>query len=139
MPASKPRYSHQAAALRAMLQEAHNDPTKAVKHPIAYDGLTARLVEQAGFEFVFLGGYAVSASHGLPDAGYLGFAEMTQRCQEVSRVVSIPVMVDGDTGYGNEAQVRRTVQGYAVAGAAGIMIEDQVAPKRSTPGLRCGL
>lgn len=133
MLVAKPRYSEKAAALRAMLQEAHNDPTKAVKHPIAADGLTARLVEQAGFKFVALGGYAVSASMGFPDAGYIGFAEMAQRCQELVRVVDIPVLLDGDTGYGNEVTVRRTVQGFALAGAAAVMIEDQVAPKRTIP------
>ena len=79
---------------------------------------------------VFLGGYAVSASHGLADAGYLGFGEMVQRTLEVCRVVDISVMVDGDTGYGNEVNICRTVEGYARAGAAGIMIEDQVSPKR---------
>lgn len=119
-----------ATRLRKMMVEAHIDPTKIVQHPIAWDGLTARLVEEAGFPMVFLGGYAVSASHGLADAGYLGFAEMVHRTLEVCRVVDVPVMVDGDTGYGNEVNVRRTVQGYAKAGAAGIMIEDQVSPKR---------
>ncbi|KAH7268598.1 hypothetical protein MRS44_011132 [Fusarium solani] len=119
-----------ATRLRKLMVEAHIDPTKIVQHPIAWDGLTARLVEEAGFPMVFLGGYAVSASHGLADAGYLGFAEMVHRTLEVCRVVDVPVMVDGDTGYGNEVNVRRTVQGYAKAGAAGIMIEDQVSPKR---------
>ncbi|KAJ3547225.1 hypothetical protein NM208_g1620 [Fusarium decemcellulare] len=122
--------SESATRLRKLMVEAHLDPTKIVQHPIAWDGLTARLVEEAGFPMVFLGGYAVSASHGLADAGYLGFAEMVHRTLEVCRVVDVPVMVDGDTGYGNEVNVRRTVQGYAKAGAAGIMIEDQVSPKR---------
>ncbi|KAH7180028.1 Pyruvate/Phosphoenolpyruvate kinase-like domain-containing protein [Fusarium flagelliforme] len=124
------KYSETATRLRKMMVEAHLDTTKIVQHPIAWDGLTARLVEEAGFQMVFLGGYAVSASHGLADAGYLGFSEMVHRTMEVCRVVDVPVMVDGDTGYGNEVNVRRTVQGYAKAGAAGIMIEDQVSPKR---------
>ncbi|KAF4344068.1 carboxyphosphonoenolpyruvate phosphonomutase [Fusarium beomiforme] len=124
------KYSESATRLRKMMVEAHLDGTKIVQHPIAWDGLTARLVEEAGFPMVFLGGYAVSASHGLADAGYLGFSEMVHRTMEVCRVVDVPVMVDGDTGYGNEVNVRRTVQGYAKAGAAGIMIEDQVSPKR---------
>ncbi|RSL49174.1 hypothetical protein CEP54_012564 [Fusarium duplospermum] len=119
-----------ATRLRKLMVEAHIDPTKIIQHPIAWGGLTARLVEEAGFPMVFLGGYAVSASHGLADAGYLGFAEMVHRTLEVCRVADVPVMVDGDTGYGNEVNVRRTVQGYAKAGAAGIMIEDQVSPKR---------
>ncbi|KAH7124322.1 Pyruvate/Phosphoenolpyruvate kinase-like domain-containing protein [Dactylonectria macrodidyma] len=124
------RRNESATQLRRIMLEAHMNQTKIVQHPIAWDGLTARLVEEARFPMVFLGGYAVSASHGLADAGYLGFSEMVHRTLEVCRVVDVPVMVDGDTGYGNEVNVRRTVQGYAKAGAAGIMIEDQVSPKR---------
>ncbi|KAH6869425.1 Pyruvate/Phosphoenolpyruvate kinase-like domain-containing protein [Thelonectria olida] len=124
------RRNESAVRLRKIMLDAHLDHTTIVQHPIAWDGLTARLVEEAGFPMVFLGGYAVSASHGLADAGYLGFAEMVNKTVEVCRIVDVPVMVDADTGYGNEVNVWRTVQGYAKAGAAGIMIEDQVSPKR---------
>jgi 2-methylisocitrate lyase-like PEP mutase family enzyme len=93
--------------------------------------VSARLVERAGFQAVYMTGFGQSASHlGLPDAGYISFPEMLERATNMVRAVGIPVLADGDTGYGNELQVRRTVERYEAAGVAGMHIEDQVFPKR---------
>ena len=99
--------------------------------PCCYDGLTARLVEDAGFELTFMTGFGVSAVNGMPDTGLITAEEMVRTASTItSSLRSIPCIGDGDTGYGNEANVMRTVQRYAQAGLAGIMIEDQVSPKR---------
>lgn len=99
--------------------------------PGCYDAFSARLIERAGFTAAFMSGFAVSASRlGLPDTGLISYAEMLDQGRNICSAVSIPVLGDGDTGYGNPMNVRRTVQGYARAGFACIMIEDQVAPKR---------
>jgi 2-methylisocitrate lyase-like PEP mutase family enzyme len=99
--------------------------------PCCYDALSARLIEQAGFPLTFMSGFAVAAARlALPDTGLISYAEMLDQGRNILQAVSIPVIGDGDTGYGNPANVRRTVQGYARAGFAGIMIEDQVSPKR---------
>ncbi|EER27693.1 carboxyvinyl-carboxyphosphonate phosphorylmutase, putative [Coccidioides posadasii C735 delta SOWgp] len=122
--------SFQASRLRSMINEAHADPSKIVAQVCSYDGLSSRLVEEAGFPVVFLGGFAMASSYGLPDTGYIAFQEAVGKIQEVVRQVSVPVLVDGDTGYGSPMNVRRTVEGFALAGAAGVMIEDQTWPKR---------
>ncbi|PWY89091.1 Phosphoenolpyruvate/pyruvate domain-containing protein [Aspergillus heteromorphus CBS 117.55] len=122
--------SVQASRLRTMWLKAHRDPTKIVAHPCSYDALSSRLVEEAGFPMIFISGFAVASSYGLPDTGYIAMAEMCSRIQEIVRVTSIPIMVDGDTGYGSPMNVRRTVESFAAAGAAGVMIEDQTWPKR---------
>ena len=122
--------SIQASRLRTMMLEARRDPTKILAHACTYDGLSSRLVEEAGFPMVFLAGYAVSSSYGLPDAGYIAMAELCDKIQEAYRQVSVPIMADGDTGYGSPMNVKRTVESFAAAGAAGVMIEDQQWPKR---------
>jgi len=99
--------------------------------PGAYDGVSARLVERAGFPAVYMTGYGTSASRlGLPDLGYAGLAEMADHARNLAAAVSIPLVADADTGYGNALGVRRTVQTYEAAGVAALHIEDQVAPKR---------
>src|SRR5690242_9421633 len=99
--------------------------------PGAYDGVSARLVERAGFPAVYMTGYGTSASRlGLPDLGYAGLAEMADHARNLAAAVGIPLIADADTGYGNALGVRRTVQAYEAAGVAGLHIEDQVAPKR---------
>ncbi|DBA05209.1 TPA: hypothetical protein N0F65_005059 [Lagenidium giganteum] len=99
--------------------------------PCCYDGLTARLVERAGFELTFMSGFGVSAAHGFPDTQLLSFTEMERAAKDVcSALKRIPCFGDGDTGYGNAMNVKRTVAAYAQAGMAGIMLEDQLAPKR---------
>lgn len=122
--------SLQASRLRSMMLEAHQDPTKILAHCCSYDGLSSRLVEEAGFPMIFLAGYPVASSYGLPDTGYIAMEEMCHKIQESVRQVTVPVMADGDTGYGSPMNVRRTVECYAAAGAAGVMIEDQTWPKR---------
>ncbi|KAK1853975.1 carboxyvinyl-carboxyphosphonate phosphorylmutase [Colletotrichum chrysophilum] len=122
--------SLQASKLRSLMQEAHDDPSKIIAHVCSYDALSSRLCEEAGFPIVFLAGYAMASAFGLPDTGYIAFQEVAAKVQEVARVTSVPILVDGDTGYGGPMNVRRTVEGFATAGAAGIMIEDQTWPKR---------
>lgn len=99
--------------------------------PGAYDALSARLVEAAGFPAVYMTGFGVTASlAGRPDAGLLTMTEMVQSAARIRSAVEVPVIADADTGYGNALNVIRTVREYEAAGVAGIHIEDQVAPKR---------
>jgi 2,3-dimethylmalate lyase len=99
--------------------------------PGAYDAVSARLVEQAGFSAVYMTGFGVSASRlGLPDLGFAALAEMVDQARNLAAAVSIPLIADADTGYGSALQVRRTVQQYESAGVAALHLEDQVAPKR---------
>ena len=99
--------------------------------PCCFDALSARLVEQAGCPLTFMSGFSVAAARaGLPDTGLLTVTEMLDQGRSICDAVSIPVIGDGDTGHGNAANVRRTMQQFAKAGFAGIMLEDQVAPKR---------
>jgi 2-methylisocitrate lyase-like PEP mutase family enzyme len=99
--------------------------------PCCFDGLSAKMIEQAGFALTFMSGFAVSAARlGLPDTGLISYGEMVDQGRNICGAVSIPVLGDGDTGYGNAMNVRRTVGGYARAGFAAVMIEDQVSPKR---------
>ena len=100
--------------------------------PGCYDALSAKLIADAGFNVAFMSGFAVAAARlGLPDTGLISFNEMVESlrtCCAAARAV--PVIGDGDTGYGNALNVQRTVVEYARAGAAGVMIEDQVSPKK---------
>ncbi len=99
--------------------------------PGAYDGVSAKLVERAGFPVVYMTGYGVSASRlGLPDMGFAGLAEMADHARNMAAAVSIPLVADADTGYGNALNARRTVALYEAAGVAGLHIEDQQLPKR---------
>jgi 2-methylisocitrate lyase-like PEP mutase family enzyme len=97
----------------------------------AHDVFTARLIEVAGLETVFIGGFGTSASLlGLPDVGLLTLTEMADAVRRMALRVSIPVVADGDTGHGDLHNVVRTVREFERAGAAGILLEDQVTPKR---------
>ncbi len=99
--------------------------------PCCFDAFSARLIERAGFTLTFMSGFGVSATRlGLPDTGLISYGEMVDQGRNICEATSIPVIGDGDTGYGNAGNIRRTIHGYAQAGFAGIMIEDQVAPKR---------
>jgi 2-methylisocitrate lyase-like PEP mutase family enzyme len=99
--------------------------------PGAYDALSARLVEQAGFPAVYMTGFGASASLlGRPDVGLLSFAEMVDHARRLAQAVGVPVIADADDGYGNPLNVMRTVREYEAAGIAALHIEDQVAPKR---------
>src|SRR5690242_16019706 len=97
----------------------------------AHDVFSARLMELAGLEMVFLGGFGTSASLlGLPDVGLTTLTEMTDAARRMAARLAIPVVADGDTGHGDLHNVVRTVQEFERAGAAGLLLEDQVAPKR---------
>ena len=115
-----------AARLRALL-----DRPGLLVMPGCHDAMSARLIEEAGFELGFMSGFAVSAARlGMPDTGLISYAELADQAQNICRAVSIPLIGDGDTGFGSAQNVKRTVAGYARAGFAAIMLEDQVAPKR---------
>lgn len=115
-----------AAVLRSLLAR----PELAVM-PCCFDALSARLIEQAGFPVTFMSGFAVSAARlGLPDTGLISYGEIVDQGRNICAATTIPVIGDGDTGYGNPVNVKRTVRGYAQAGFAAVMIEDQVWPKR---------
>jgi 2,3-dimethylmalate lyase len=99
--------------------------------PGAYDALSARLVEQAGFDVVYMTGFGSTASLiGRPDVGLLTGTEMVDNARRIAAAVDVPVIADADTGYGNAINVVRTVQAYEQAGVAGIHLEDQVMPKK---------
>ncbi len=121
-----------AQALRDLLQQ---DRCHAM--PCCFDALSAKLIQQEGFALTFMSGFAVSAARiGAPDLGLMSYGEVVDQARNVCAATGIPVIGDGDTGYGNAMNVRRTVEGFARAGCAAVMIEDQVAPKRCghTPG-----
>ena len=97
----------------------------------AHDVFTALIVEQAGFETVFIGGFGTSASMlGLPDLNFLTLTEMADAVRRMAARVSVPVIADGDTGHGDLHNVQRTVRMFEAAGASGILLEDQLMPKR---------
>jgi len=98
--------------------------------PGAYDTLTARLVEQAGFEAVYLTGGGYSRANGYPDLGLLTLSENVRFIGLTVEAVGIPVIADADTGYGNAVNVLRTVREYEKSGVAAFHIEDQVSPKK---------
>ncbi|MCC7274530.1 MAG: isocitrate lyase/PEP mutase family protein [Alphaproteobacteria bacterium] len=116
----------QAAALRRIIEEPGLVPLVG-----AYDVLSARLAEQSGFPAIHVGGYNLSASRlGMPDVGFLTMAENLDALRAITGRVSIPVLADGDDGYGNHLNVTRLVRELERAGVAGVHIEDQVFPKR---------
>jgi 2-methylisocitrate lyase-like PEP mutase family enzyme len=115
-----------AARLRALLESG-----QMIVAPGAFDPLAARLVEEAGFPAVYMTGFGTSAALlGRPDVGLLTMTEMADNAARIAACVDIPLIADADTGYGNPLNVIRTVGAYEAAGAAGIHIEDQVAPKK---------
>jgi 2-methylisocitrate lyase-like PEP mutase family enzyme len=99
--------------------------------PGCYDALSAKLIEREEMKAAFMSGFAVSSTRlGMPDTGLISFSEMAEQVRNICNVTSIPIIFDGDTGYGNVVNVYRTVRGFADAGAAAIMIEDQKWPKK---------
>lgn len=99
--------------------------------PVAHDALSARLIERAGFRAYAIGGFAlVGARHALPDVGLVGLGEMSAGIRDIMAASSLPVMVDGDDGYGDVKNVARTIRTYEGLGAAAIFMEDQTSPKR---------
>jgi 2-methylisocitrate lyase-like PEP mutase family enzyme len=127
LPATTGFRSHatnNAARLRDLISQ-----PKPVLAPGAYDALTARLVEQAGFPAVYMTGFGTAASLlGRPDVGLVTMSQMVDNARRIAQAVSVPVIADADTGYGNAVNVLQTVREYEQAGVAAIHIEDQVSP-----------
>lgn len=124
MDADSPR-SSPAARLRAAIARG------GLVVPSCYDALGFRMIARAGFPAAFLSGFSVSAARlGMPDAGLLSYGEMADQARNVAAAAPLPLIVDADTGFGNAQNVQRTVRGLAAAGAACLMLEDQVSPKR---------
>ena len=115
----------QAAQFRELLRR-----DGMVVAPGAYDCITARLIERAGFDAVYMTGAGTAASLGYPDFGLVTMSEMVANAGRIAASVGLPVIADADTGYGNELNVVRTVREYETAGVAGIHIEDQGFPKK---------
>ena len=121
---------HATGGHRAALRTLLASPTPIVA-PGAYDALSARLIEMAGFDVVYVTGFGSSASLlARPDVGLLGSGEMADQVRRIVAAVDVPVVADADTGYGNAINVIRTVQDYERAGVAALHLEDQVSPKR---------
>jgi methylisocitrate lyase len=111
------------------LRKAVEDSTIAI--PGAFNALTARMIEENGFEAAYLSGAALSAGElALPDIGLLTLSELVEQTRRLCRAVAIPIVVDADTGFGDAANVKRTVVELEAAGAAAIQLEDQQLPKR---------
>ncbi len=98
--------------------------------PGCFDGLSARLVEQAGFQVAYASGGAISRGAGIPDLGLLTATEVADRMTEIAAAVQIPVIADFDTGYGNALNAQRAARSFLRSGVAAIHIEDQTFPKR---------
>ena len=114
-------------SLRAQLE----DKKRIIVLPGVFDALSARIAEQVGFEAMFQTGYGSAAALlGMPDFGFLNAGETIDNARRIIRAVSVPVLVDADTGYGNPLNVWRLVQDLESLGAAGIFLEDQIWPKR---------
>ena len=124
-------FSSQASKPKADKLKKLLDQKDIIVMPGCYDALTAKLIEKEELNAGFMSGFAVSSTKlGMPDAGLISFSEMAEQVRNICNVTSIPIIFDGDTGYGNAVNVYRTVRGFADAGAAAIMIEDQKWPKK---------
>lgn len=98
--------------------------------PFTYDAFTAKLAEVVGFPIVYMSGFGTAMSKGYPDVGLVSMSEMVENARRIAHTVSVPVIADADTGYGNAINVGRTVKEYLRSGVAGIHLEDQVFPKK---------
>ena len=108
-----------------------NDKSKPLVIPGVYDAIGAKIVEKIGFEAMFQTGYGTSATLlGMPDYGFIGSTETIDNARRICHAVSVPVIVDADTGYGNALSVNKLVRELETAGASGIFLEDQKWPKR---------
>lgn len=124
--------------LRARLKLAQQGGTALVA-PGVSDGYGARMVQQMGFEAIYMTGNGVSASLlGRPDVGLVDLSLMSGHARRIAACVNLPVICDADTGYGNVVGVRRTIEEFEAAGVAAIHMEDQISPKRCSqlPGAR---
>jgi 2,3-dimethylmalate lyase len=121
-----PRTGSRAAGLRELLRENHT-----VVAPGVVDALGARLVEQAGFNLVYVTGAGIAnAQFGLPDVGLVPLTDIAEHARRIAAATSLPILIDGDTGHGGPLSVMRTVQLFEQAGVAGVHFEDQQMPKR---------
>lgn len=118
-----------ASSKRVLLREALNG-NRTLQFPGAFNPLSARMIEDHGFDGVYVSGAVVSAELGLPDIGLTTLTEVSKRAQETSRVTDLPTLVDADTGFGEPMNVARTTQILEDAGVAALHIEDQINPKR---------
>lgn len=126
MPMQKDRTVSAADKLRRLLKK-----PEMIVMSACYDALSAKLIEAAGFSATFMSGFGAAATRlGLPDTGLISYGELLDQGRNICSAVSIPVLGDGDTGFGNAMNVKRTVRGYHQAGFACVMIEDQMMPKR---------
>lgn len=116
---------HPGAVLRELLAR-----RQAVITPGCHDALGATLIEQAGFEAVYMSGYCVAASYGRPDIGLISGSQMVERAAQIVLATKLPVLVDADTGYGGVSNIVEAVRAYERVGAAGLHLEDQVSPKK---------
>ena len=135
-PSAKPEPSASPATPASRLRALLAEPVCRTM-PCCFDALSARLIEQEGFALTFMSGFAASASRiGAPDLGLMSYGEVADQVANICGACDLPLIADGDTGYGNAMNVRRTVRGLWRAGAGAVMIEDQLAPKRCghTPG-----
>ena len=108
-----------------------NNKSKPLVIPGVYDAIGAKIVEKVGFEAMFQTGYGTSATLlGMPDYGFIGSTETIDNARRICHAVSVPVIVDADTGYGNALSVNKLVHELETAGASGIFLEDQKWPKR---------
>ena len=124
-------FSSQASKPKADKLKKLLDQKDIIVMPGCYDALTAKLIEKEKLNAGFMSGFAVSSTKlGMPDTGLISFSEMAEQVRNICNVTSIPIIFDGDAGYGNAVNVYRTVRGFADAGAAAIMIEDQKWPKK---------
>jgi len=121
----KGRWMSKAAQLRKLLEE-----KQILVAPGAFDGLSARLIERAGFPLIYATGGGIARSMGYPDMGLITMSEVLARVKNMVDVTNIPVVADADTGYGNALNVIRTVKEFETIGVAGIHIEDQITPKK---------
>ncbi len=123
-------YAHTTPAEKRVAFRAALASGQLLRFPGAFNPLSARLIEQKGFEGVYISGAVLSADLGLPDIGLTTLTEVAGRAKQIARMTELPAIVDADTGFGEPMNVARTVQEMEDAGLAGMHIEDQINPKR---------
>lgn len=123
-------YSTVTAAEKRRLFRERLASGELLRFPGAFNPLSARLIQQKGFEGVYISGAVLAADLGLPDIGLTTLTEVAGRGQQIARMTDLPALIDADTGFGEPMNVARTVQTLEDAGVAGMHIEDQINPKR---------
>src|SRR6185312_16890339 len=123
-------YSQITPATKRQLLREHLATGQLLRYPGAFNPLSAKLIEQKGFEGVYISGAVIAADLGLPDVGLTTLTEVAGRGQQIARMTELPAIIDADTGFGEPMNVARTIQTLEDAGLAGMHIEDQVNPKR---------